>query len=426
MSEPCDLLVLGCGAAVTLAPGAPEPIRGAPSTEQLGVIRGPAAIAIRDGLIRAVGPEAEVSAAFEGARTIDAEGRVALPGFVDPHTHPVFVGTREGEFEARCSGMPYQEIAASGGGIRASVRKLRGADVHEIEGSLRAHLDSLLMHGVTTAEVKTGYGLSPQSEMASLQAIARVGVDHPLRLVPTFLGAHEFPDEFQDDREAYVDLVCNTMLPQVADTGLATYCDVFCEAGVFTPEQSRRVLGVAKQAGLALRLHADEFEASGGAELAAEMGAHSADHLGAATEGGLAKMLAADVVPVLLPGTSFFLQLPVPKVRWMLEHQMPVALGTDFNPGSSMTTSPQMIWTLACVLYHMSPASALAGLTVNAAYSLRMAHEVGRLVAGYRADVILCDVENWRYMPYHYGVNHVDTVIVRGKLAVEGRRLVGR
>jgi imidazolonepropionase len=185
-------------------------------------------------------------------------------------------------------------------------------------------------------------------------------------------------------------------------------------------------LEAAAKHGLALRLHADEFASSGGAELAADMGAHSADHLGAATEPALERMREADVVPILLPGTAFYLDLPIPKVRWMLEHGMPVALGTDLNPGSSMTSSPQMIWTLACVQYHMAPAEALVGLTVNAAYSLRMADQVGRLVPGYRGDLILCNVDNWRYLPYHFGVNHVETVIARGKIAVDRRCIVGR
>jgi imidazolonepropionase len=424
MSDPCDLLVRNIGELVTLAPGHPEPIRGRVKREQLGVFAGPAAVAIRGRLIVAAGAEAEVAALVEPARTLDAGGKVVIPGFVDPHTHPAFVGTRQGEFAARCSGVPYQEIAAAGGGIRSSVRTLRGADEAETVACVRRHMDSLLLHGVTTAEVKSGYGLSTESEIRSLRAIAEVGAGHPVRMVATFLGAHEFPDEFQEDRDGYVELVCSEMIPRVAEEQLAVYCDVFCEEGVYTPAQARRVLEAARAAGLQIRLHADEFAPSGGAELAAEFGAHSADHLGAATEPALEQMAAADVVPVLLPGTSFYLGLPKPNVAWMLDRGMPVALGTDFNPGSSMTSSPQMIWTLACVQLGMSPAEALAAVTVNAAYSLRMADEVGRIAAGYRADLLLCDVPDWQYIPYHFGANHVDTVVCAGEVVVEGRRLV--
>jgi imidazolonepropionase len=426
VSDPCDLLIRNIGELVTMAPGSPEPIRGRVRPAQLGIFAGPAAVAIHGRRIVAAGTETEVAALVEPARTIDAGGTVALPGFVDPHTHPAFVGTLQGEFAARCSGGPYQEIAAAGGGIRSSVRTLRGADLAATTTAVRSHMDALLRHGVTTAEVKSGYGLSTESELRSLEAIAAVAADHPVRMVPTFLGGHEFPDEFQDDKDGYVTLVCEEMIPQVAARGLAVYCDVFCEEGVYTPAQSRRVLEAGKAAGLQIRLHADEFAPSGGAELAAEFGAHSADHLGAATKGALEQMAAADVVPVLLPGTSFYLGLPKPNVQWMLDRGMPVALGTDFNPGSSMTSSPQMIWTLACVQLGMSPAEALAAITVNAAYSLRLADEVGRIAAGYRADLLLCDVPDWQYIPYHFGANHVDTVVCAGEVVVEGRRLAQR
>ena len=309
MSEPCDLLIRNIGELVTLAPGHPEPIRGRVKTDQLGIVEGPAAVAIRGRVIVAAGAEAEVTAGVEPARTIDAQGRVAIPGFVDPHTHPAFVGTRQGEFAARCSGVPYQEIAAAGGGIRSSVRSLRAADHETTAAAVRHHVDQLLLHGVTTAEVKSGYGLSTESELRSLRAIAEVAADHPVRMVATFLGAHEFPDEFQDDKDGYVDLVCNEMIPQVAQEGLAAYCDVFCEEGVYTPAQARRVLSTAQAHGLNIRLHADEFAPSGGAELAAELGAHSADHLGAAIESALVQRAAADVVPILLPGKVVYLGL---------------------------------------------------------------------------------------------------------------------
>ncbi len=424
MAAPCDLLVRNIGELATLAPGAPGPLRGRVPPEALGLVPGPAAVAIRDGRVLAAGPEREVAPAFSPREALDAEGRVGLPGFVDPHTHPVFVGTREDEFEKRLAGASYQEIAAAGGGIRASVRRLRAAAPDALRASVRAHLDSLLLHGVTTCEAKSGYGLSLEAELKSLEALRDVARDHPVRVVPTFLGAHEFPDEFREDREGYVRLVAETMVPEVARRGLARFCDVFCEKGVFDALQSRRVLEAAARAGLGIRLHADEFAPSGGAELAAALHASSADHLGAATDAGLEALAKAGVTPVLLPGTALFLQIPPPKARRMLDLSLPVALGTDMNPGSSMTSSPQLVWTLACVLLRMTPAEALAGLTVNAAHSLGLDGECGRLAPGYRADLLLLDAPSWRYVPYHFGANHVDTVVAGGRVVVRGRRRV--
>ncbi|MCI0340552.1 MAG: imidazolonepropionase [Planctomycetales bacterium] len=424
MPEPCDLLVRNLAELVTMAPGAPGPLRGKVPPEALGLVAGPAAVAIGGGKVLAAGPERDVAGAFSPRETLDAEGRVGLPGFVDPHTHPVFVGTREDEFERRLAGTTYQEIAASGGGIRSSVRRLRAAPPEAVRAAVRAHLDSLLLHGVTACEAKSGYGLSLESEVKSLEALRDVARDHPVRVVPTFLGAHEFPDEFREDREGYVRLVAETMIPAVARAKLARFCDVFCESGVFDAAQSRRVLEAAARAGLGIRLHADEFAPSGGAELAAELRASSADHLGAATDVGLGALARAGVTPVLLPGTAFFLQIPPPKARRMLDLGLPVALGTDMNPGSSMTSSPQLVWTLACVLLRMTPAEALAGLTVNAAHSLGLGSECGRLAPGYGADLLLLDVPSWRYVPYHFGVNHVDTVVAGGRVAVRGRRRI--
>ena len=424
MPEACDLLVTDLAELVTCAPGAPGPLAGDIPAERLGVVPGPAAVAIRGDRIVAAGPARDVSAAVAPRETWRAEGRVGLPGFVDPHTHPVFVGTREHEWEMRLAGKTYQQIAAAGGGIRDSVRRLRAATPEALRTAVRAHLDALLRHGVTTAEAKSGYGLSPAHELTSLEALADVARTHPVRIVPTFLGAHEIPDEHRAEPERYVRAIVEEMLPAVAARRLAAYCDVFCERGVFDADQSRRILAAATARGLALRLHADEFAPSGGAELAAELGAHSADHLGAATDEGLRRMAAAGVTPVVLPGTAFFLGLAPPRVRVMRDLGMPVALGTDFNPGSSPTASPQMVWTLACVLLRMSPAEALAGLTVNAAHALRLAGEVGRVPPGYRADLVLATAPSWRAIPYQFGVNHVDGVVAGGKVVIrDGRRV---
>jgi imidazolonepropionase len=381
------------------------------------------AIAIGGDRILAVGPRKDLRREFPGAARIDGRGAVALPGFVDPHTHLVFAGERADEFEERLGGASYAEIAARGGGIRSTVRKVRAAGAADLAEAAIPRLDRMLAHGTTCAEVKTGYGLSTEDEAKSLQAIEMLARAHPIALVPTFLGAHEVPDEFRSRREEYVRLICEDMIPRFA--ARARFCDVFCEKGVFSVEESRRILLAGKAAGMRPKIHADELCSTGGAELAAEVGALTADHLVMCSEEGIRRMAAAGVIPVLLPGTSFFLKLGRrAPARAMIEAGLAPALATDCNPGSSPTESMAIVMTLACIELGMAPAEALVAATVNAAHAAGCGLERGSLEPGKLADVVLYDAESWRSIPYHYGVSLVSRVYVRGRLVWErGRRL---
>lgn len=410
-----DLLIVNIGELATPA-GQAGPRRGADMRELL-LLRG-AAIAVVGERIAAVGPEGDVLRSFRaGPRraVLDARGSLVTPGLVDPHTHAVFARTREAEFAMRTEGRTYEEIAAAGGGIRSSVRDLRAAGEEDLFGVGRANLDRALDHGTTTIEIKSGYGLSLEAELKSLRVARRLGLEHPVDVVPTFLGAHEFPDEWRSDRDGYVRHVADDMIPEVARQGLAKYCDVFCEDGVFTVEQSRRVLEAGKARGLAPKVHADELHASGGAELAASVGAASADHLVCVSERGMAALAAAGVVAVLLPGTSLSLGgTRFAPARALIEAGVPVALATDMNPGSSMTESMQIVMALASMALRMTPAEALTAATVNAAGAVGVGGDTGTLECGKLADVLVWEVDDHRAIPYHYGVNLVRSVVRRG------------
>jgi imidazolonepropionase len=412
--DACDLLVVHASELCTLAGGP----RTGSALGRIGIVED-GAVAVTGERIAAVGASAELLERFRPSRVVDAGGRLVTPGFVDAHTHPVFAATRENEFEMRVQGRTYQEIAAAGGGIRSSVRAVRAASEDELAASTRRRFDRILSLGTTTVEAKSGYGLSLADETKSLRAIRRAADGHPLRVVPTFLGAHEFPDEYRDRREAYVRLLCDEMIPAVARERLAVYADVFCEKGVFEVPESRRVLEAAKSHGLRIRLHADEFADSGAAALAADLGADSADHLMAISDRGIDALAAAGTAAVLLPGTSFFLALSrFAPARRLVDAGLVVAVGTDFNPGSNMTCSMPMILTLACLYLKLTPAEALAAATINAARSLRLESEVGSLEAGKRADLVIFDAPNHRFLPYHYGVDLVRTVIAGGRIVV--------
>jgi imidazolonepropionase len=410
-----DLLIVNIGELATPAAQA-GPRRGA-AMRELVLHRG-AAIAVVGERIAAVAPEREVLGAFRaGPRgaVLDARGALVTPGLVDAHTHAVFARTREAEFAMRTEGRSYEEIAAAGGGIRSSVRDLRAAGEDELFRVGRANLDRALDHGTTTIEVKSGYGLSLEAELKSLRVAGRLGREHPLDVVPTFLGAHEFPDEWRSDRDGYVTHVADEMIPEVARRGLAKYCDVFCEDGVFTVEQSRRVLEAGKAHGLAPKVHADELHASGGAELAASVGAASADHLVCVSQRGMAALAAAGVVAVLLPGTSLSLGGGrFAPARALIEAGVPVALATDMNPGSSMTESMQIVMALASMALRMTPAEALTAATANAAEAVGAGSDAGTLERGKLADVLVWEVDDHRAIPYHYGVNLVRAVVRRG------------
>lgn len=406
------------GQLLTLA-GPPGPRCGEWARE-LAVIEG-AAVAAVGGLVLEAGPEADVtSSVATGPDTVelDAGGAVVTPGLVDPHTHAVFAATREHEFAMRVAGSTYEEIAEAGGGIRSSVRTLREAEPALLLERGAATLDRMLAHGTTSVEIKSGYGLSQDSELKMLRVIRDLGSGHAMDVVPTFLGAHEFPDEWRDNREGYVDLLVDEMIPAVAREKLAVFCDVFCEKGVFTVEQSRRVLEAARGHGMEPKLHADELNAWGGAELAAELGAVSADHLVCASDEGIRAMAEAGVVAVLLPGTTLSLGKPdYARARKMLEEGVAVALATDCNPGSSMTESMQIIMSLAAMSLRMTPEEALVAATVNAACACGL-EGAGSVSAGGDCDVVVWEVDDYRAIPYHYGVNLVKAVVKRGEVVV--------
>lgn len=376
-----------------------------------------AALAMENDAILAIAPPETLRQQYPGAETIDGQSCWAMPGFVDPHTHPVFYKTREEEFEMRIAGKSYEEIAAAGGGIRNSVRALRQASFDELVELAFRRMRKFTEYGTTTIEAKSGYGLSLEDELKSLRVIKKLSALLPLTIVPTFLGAHEVPDEYQDRRDKYVDLLVEEMIPRVAEEKLAVFCDVFCEKNVFTVAQSERILLAARDHGLVPKLHADELHPTGGAELAAKVRAISADHLLKVSDRGIAAMKDAGVVPVLLPGTAFFLaKTEYAPARKMLAAGLPVALATDFNPGSSMTQNMQLILTIAALQMKMAPQEVVAGATLNAARALALEKEVGSLEAGKKADIILLDIPGYKYLPYHYGVNHVKMVIRHGQI----------
>jgi len=377
-----------------------------------------ASVFVRDGVIEAVGPPAEIADRADGATLrIDARGMALAPGFVDAHTHPVFGGSRVAEYELRVAGATYEEIAAAGGGIRNSVRRTRAASDAELADTALRHARLFLEHGTTTIEAKSGYGLSVEDECRLLRAIRRMGEETPLEVSPTLLGAHEVPDEYRDRPDAYVDVVVDEMIPRVAREGLAEGCDVFCESHVFSIAQARRVLEAARAHGLVPRFHADQLTRCGGAELAAEVGAASADHLEQIDDAGIAAIVGAGVSAVLLPGSVYHLGLQrYPPARRMIEAGAKVVLATDFNPGSSPVASMQMVLSLACTQMRMRPGEAFAAATVNAAYALGRGDRVGSIEAGKQADLVLFDAPDARNVPYMFGVNHALTVIKRGRI----------
>ena len=353
----------------------------------------------------------------KGARVLDAGNRAVTPGFVDCHTHPVFWATRENEFEMRVAGKSYEEIARAGGGIRASVRSLRQASKEQLVQAVLRRLDTFLAHGTTTVEAKSGYGLSLEDELKSLEVIQEANRLHPVDLVPTFLGAHEVPDEYRDHREAYIDLVIQEMLPAVKEGKLAEFCDVFCENHVFNVEESRNVLSAAKHLGFGLKLHADQLGPNGGSALAAELGAVSADHLEYSGEGDWERMLQSRVVPVMLPGAVFFLSRDhYAQAQAMWQRGLPVAVATDFNPGTCMSESMPLMLTFACLKLRLSPAQALTAATYHAALALDKGNLLGSLEVGKKADLVVWDFQTYKYLPYHFGINHTHTVVKTGRV----------
>lgn len=399
---------------VLTCPGGSGPRRGQ-ALSNIGLIED-GAVAIKDGRVEAVGKRSELRDRFPSAQRTELPGCVLSPGLVDSHTHAVFGAWRLDEYELRSAGVPYMEIARRGGGINASVRDLRTRSEEELLQLTRPRLRRMMDHGTTTVEVKSGYGLTLQDELKMLRTIRALAGEDLIDLVPTFLGAHSVPPEYRERRGEYVELVIREMIPAVAESQLAIFCDVFMEPGVFTPEETRQILEAAIAHGLVPRIHADEFESSGGAELACEFGAASADHLGAVSDGGIAALAESETVATLLPGTLLFLgKEGYPPARALIDRGVAVALATDFNPGSSPTFNLQVVMSLACSRLGMSPAEAFVAATANGAAALRLSDGRGTLEVGAPADIAAFGVSDYRLVPYLYGTNHCIAVWKRGR-----------
>jgi len=348
---------------------------------------------------------------------IDAGGKTVTPGLIDPHTHPVFFETREMEFEWRALGKGYQEIAAAGGGIRSSVRSLRRATKAQLIEVVLPRMKRFLENGVTTIEAKSGYGLSLADEIKSLEVIRAVNRLQPVELVPTFLGAHEIPDEYRENRNEYIRLIIEEMLPRVAEQKLAEFCDVFCEEGVYSLEESRQILLAASRLGLRPKIHANQLTANGAAKLACEVKAISAEHLDHVTPAEIDCMRKTGIIPVLLPSAVFYLNLnQYAPARAMIEAGLPIALSTDFNPGTTMTESLPLIMTIACIKMHLTPAETLIATTLNAALAINRQHLIGSLEVGKQADLVVWNIPNYRHLAYHFGVQLAEFVVKRGQV----------
>jgi imidazolonepropionase len=415
-----SLALLHASQLVALA--GPKRPRVGKELSELAIIRG-GGILIREGKIDTVGPSDEIEKSVtalnrqvsgEPIDVVNLGGRVALPGFVDAHTHLVFGGNRLDDFERRARGETYEQIAKAGGGIWSTVQKTRAASEEELFQLAKKRVDWFLKCGTTTIEAKSGYGLTLEDELKILRVLRRLTDETSLEIVPTFLGAHAVPREMSADK--YVDLVINEMLPRVAKEKLAEFCDVFCERGYFDLEQARKILTAAKMLRLKLRGHVDQLSNSGGAKLMADLGATTADHLEKTDEEGIAALKKSNVQPVLLPGSVYALGLhEYPRAREMIEAGLAVVLATDFNPGSSPTPSMPMVLSLACTQMKMSPAEAIIAATINAAYSLNRGDKIGSLESGKRANIAVFDCEDYREISYWFGIPQTHAVYLGGE-----------
>jgi imidazolonepropionase len=415
--EKADLLIVNANELVTLEGNNQKPRTGKQMLD-LGIMRN-GALAVKDGTIAAVGSTSEITKVYKAENIVNASGKTVLPGFIDPHTHLVFAGSREDEFQMRVEGAPYMEILDAGGGILKTVKETRRASVEKLVENGTETLNAMLEHGTTTVEAKSGYGLTTKDELKILEVIQRLNEMHTVDLVPTFLGAHAVPPEFSNSPEDYVSLIISEMIPKVAGKGLAEFCDVFCERGVFTLDQARRILVTGKNAGLKPRVHADEISLLGGTELAASVGAVSADHMLFSSDKGIKAMADKGVLATLLPAAAFSLMSGrYADGRKMINSGVPVALGTDFNP-SCWVENQQLVIAFACHFMKLTPAEAITAATINAAHAVCRAREIGSLEIGKKADIIVLDVPNHKFLGYRFGVNLVDKVIKNGRLVID-------
>lgn len=420
-----DCVVAGCRELLTCA--GPLPKRGQ-ALRQVGLVEN-GWVASSKGLIVFAGSEegflAQVSPE-PGAVTVDGRGMVALPGFVDAHTHLPFAGDRAREFALRIQGWTYQRLAERGMGIQTTVKATRAASLDDLLTLCLRRLDRMLLTGTTTVEAKSGYGLNLEDEMKQLEALRDLATLHPVEVVPTFMGAHDVPSEYRDKREDYINLLVDALIPEVGKRGLAEFFDIFCEPGAFSVEETRTLVQAAQAAGFKIKVHADEFVTLGGAELAAEFGAASAEHLIAVSDEGIARLAASDTAAVLLPGVSFFLMMDKrAPARRLIDAGAAVALATDFNPGSSHLSSMPFVLQLGVFTLGMTVEEAINACTANAAFAIGRGGTVGSLELGKKMDLLLCDVPDHVSLAYEAGRNPVRTVIKNGRLVVEDGRRVG-
>jgi len=381
---------------------------------KLGVVEN-GAVLVENGTIKWVGRMEELSiGSLKDAEILDCLDKVVMPGFVDPHTHLVFAGGREEEFAMRNAGATYGQIAANGGGILSTMRDVRSASKKELKKIARRHLNGMLRQGTLTVEIKSGYGLDVEAEMKMLEAIAELSEEEVIDIVGTFLGAHTIPPEFRERKKEYVHQITERMIPYVGTKKLAEYCDVFCDDGFFDLEDAREILLQGQRFGMASKIHAEELSANGGAELAADIGAVSADHLEHISDAGIRALAKSGVVATVLPGVSFILQHGYAPARKLIDAGVPLAISTDCNPGSCLSYSMPLMMTIACTQMHLTCEEAITAATLNAAAAIRRSQEIGSIEQGKKADMILLEIPNYKYLPYHFGENHVVKVVKNG------------
>lgn len=382
-------------------------------------------IAVKNGKILAIGVGDEFgNLCGEDTKIHDAEGLLVTPGLIDSHTHLIHGGSRENEFSMKLNGVPYIEILNNGGGILSTVKATKEASEEELYKKAKKSLDRMLEFGVTTVEEKSGYGLELNTEIKQLEVARALDQNHPVDLVHTFLGAHAVPEEYKENHKAYIDILVDVMMPKIKDMGLAEFCDVFCEEGVFTIEESEYILQKAKEIGYKLKIHADEIESLGGAELAAKLGCVSADHLMAASDEGIKMMAENNVVANILPATSFNLNKNYADCRKMIDMGAIVSLSSDYNPGSCPSENLQLVMQLGCLHLKMTPNEVLTAVTINAAYAIDRADKIGSIEVGKNADFVVFDARNVEYLMYHFGINHTKKVYKNGNLVVDNKVVV--
>ena len=382
-------------------------------------------IAVKNGKILAIGVGDEFgNLCGDDTKIHDAEGLLVTPGLIDSHTHLIHGGSRENEFSMKLNGVPYIEILNNGGGILSTVKATKEASEEELYKKAKKSLDRMLEFGVTTVEEKSGYGLELNTEIKQLEVARVLDKNHPVDLVHTFLGAHAVPEEYKENHKAYIDILVDVMMPKIKDMGLAEFCDVFCEEGVFTIEESEYILQKAKEMGYKLKIHADEIESLGGAELAAKLGCVSADHLMAASDEGIKMMAENNVVANILPATSFNLNKNYADCRKMIDMGAIVSLSSDYNPGSCPSENLQLVMQLGCLHLKMTPNEVLTAVTINAAYAIDRADKIGSIEVGKNADFVVFDARNVEYLMYHFGINHTKKVYKNGNLVVDNKVVV--